>query len=54
MYPLSPLGMVFGTVALLAGLIGLALPVTVIVAKFSDEYEKTKQENRHKKSRSYG
>lgn len=48
MYPESSLGMVFGTLALLAGLIVLALPVTVIVAKFSDEYEKSKMEKAQK------
>jgi len=51
MFPESSLGMMFGTLALLAGLIVLALPVTVIVAKFSDEYEKSKMEKKSKGDR---
>lgn len=42
MYPETPLGMVLGTVALMLGLVLMALPVTIIVAKFSDEYERSK------------
>ena len=33
---------VLGTVALMLGLVLMALPVTIIVAKFSDEYERSK------------
>lgn len=53
MFPETALGMVFGTLALLAGLIVLALPVTVIVAKFSDEYEKSKMEKKSNKGERY-
>ena len=41
-YPETPMGMVVGTIALMLGLVLMALPVTIIVAKFSDEYERSK------------
>jgi len=42
LYPKTPLGMIVGSIALMLGLVLMALPVTIIVAKFSDEYERSK------------
>ena len=45
MIPLSTLGKCMGSFAVFCGLIIIALPATIIVTRFSEEYERTKMQN---------
>ena len=45
MVPNSTLGKCMGSCAVFCGLIIIALPATIIVTRFSEEYEKSKMQN---------
>lgn len=45
MIPLSTLGKCMGSFAVFCGLIIIALPATIIVTRFSEEYERSKMQN---------